>query len=304
MNFSSQSLRLLLKLEIWEFKMQIEDCSKQQEADIVLIVLLCVVIEIMFYVISILRSFVCLPFLRSVPIFSYRCVSLQPSYRLTSEEWRQATIMLAINVSTLTLPFNTYFTIPAYGPLLWSHLPAQIRAQIQSGSSFSTVHPLRLLSFSWGLLHWGHLLLVFIASGILHKYVYRIEQNTRNWMQFLSLFLQLSDLHRPSMHEAVRIDNLDYKGQGDGVSHGIHSPVMGRLYPPPINGSLNSMDHLQLDAGSSLKLMPPMPSSVSSLEICDDLFYMDLDDERIPRRMRLLNFVARYRILQRGIMVR
>lgn len=48
MNFSSQSLRLLLKLEIWEFKMQIEDCSKQQEADIVLIVLLCVVIEIMF----------------------------------------------------------------------------------------------------------------------------------------------------------------------------------------------------------------------------------------------------------------
>lgn len=104
------------------------------------------------------------------------------------------------------------------------------------------------------------------------------------------------------MHEAVRMD-LDFKGQGDGLSHAIHSPVMGRLYPPAVNGSLGPIDHLQLEPGSSLKLVPPMPSSVSSLEICDDLFYMDLDDERLPRRMRLLNFVARYRILQRGIMV-
>lgn len=111
--------------------------------------------------------------------------------------------------------------------------------------------------------------------------------------------MELSDLHRPSMHEAV---SIEFKGQGDA-----HCPVMGRLYPSAMpsgmNGSLKPIQPLQLDADSSLKLVPPSPSPMSALEICDDFFYMDLDDERLPRRMRLLHFWARYRILQRGIMI-
>lgn len=101
------------------------------------------------------------------------------------------------------------------------------------------------------------------------------------------------------MHEAV---SIEFKGQGDA-----HCPVMGRLYPSAMpsgmNGSLKPIQPLQLVADSSLKLVPPSPSPMSALEICDDFFYMDLDDERLPRRMRLLHFWARYRILQRGIMV-
>lgn len=118
--------------------------------------------------------------------------------------------------------------------------------------------------------------------------------------------MELSDLQRPSMHEAFRFENIELKGEGLG--HTVHSPVMGRLYPPPIqsgiNGGIKPVESLRLESSDSMsKFLSPPPSPVSALEICDDLFYMDMDDERIPRRMRIINFWARYRILQRGIMI-
>ena len=48
---------------------------------------------------------------------------------------------------------------------------------------------------------------------------------------------------------------------------------------------------------------PPSPVSDSPTSPADDMFFVDPTRARTPRRVKILNFWARTRVAQRGIMV-
>ena len=119
---------------------------------------------------------------------------------------------------------------------------------------------------------------------------------------FSVCILQLTDLHKQSVHQAL-LENPDLQ-----VTHPpLQCPVMSRLNPPPAVPANSERLHR---SKSMPRLHIPLPpqsiishhSPPNSPRDTDDFFPAPLL-KKLPKRLRVINFIARTRMVQRGIMV-
>jgi hypothetical protein len=119
-------------------------------------------------------------------------------------------------------------------------------------------------------------------------------------------YVQLADLQRPVIREAMRRDNPELRTQSSAGVHELrlntsppsHCPVVGRLCSTDMlsNGGIPSRPGVR-------RIVPPVePGSAPVYAYGDDMYCMEADDDDLlPTKMRLQ--WAQYRVVQRFIMV-